>query len=47
MKSWARSFILVGLAMNTGRASAQPVKGFDRLDASLESVSGQTPAPAR
>lgn len=40
MKSWARSFILVGLAMNTGRASAQPVKGFDRLDASLESVTG-------
>ena len=38
MKSRSQYFILLGLIMNSGCATVQPVKAFDRLDAPLGSA---------
>jgi hypothetical protein len=44
MKSRSRCFILLGLVMNSGCATGQPVKVVDRLDASLGSVTASRSA---
>ena len=44
MKSRSRWFILLGLIMNSAGASAQPVRGLERFDASIESAAASPDA---